>query len=212
MGVFFGVRQPLSSFVAVDNFSEGIGNWTADPSDADATMDWYENDSLRISINTGSSAESDRLSAFWNNGLVGNFDIEVEYKRLTTSGSGSRVYGFYVSPSPGDFDNHIFVVQPDDSPTMRCRYRLSGSTQEQIDNSIKPDPTLSNLRLRIVKVGSLFTTYHDNGDGIWNEVGQLDAPPFESTTMIPALYTSRFGATALSVRYDNFKVVTGTLS
>jgi len=212
MGVSFFVKKSPSG----DNFSNGIGDWTLFPSDSDATADWYESNSMRLSINTGGSSEIDLIRATWIYGLSGDFDIETEYQRLSLSGLGGvdvAEYGLYVVPSDsldGDSDN-IRVLHIENESLMQARYELNNSVQQTIFNSTKPNPTLDNLRLRITRVGATFTTYHDTGDGIWKLVGQFNATPFENEIMHPSFHMYRAYTVSVSAKFDNFKVNSGTI-
>lgn len=199
-----------------DDFSTGINDWTMYISDADASMDWYENDSLRLSTNAGSTSESDWVHAVWKYGLEGDFDIEVEYKRLTigsTSSPRQVDYGLYVIPSDdaNGRENSIRIVQKEPSTDMISWYQLNNSVQENVINSTAPDPTSDNLKLRITKSGAVFTTYHDNGNGSWVQAAQFTAAPFENVKMFPMLHMYRYYSTYVTTKFTNFKVNSGTV-
>lgn len=215
---FSFVFKKSDTAVHTDNFESGISNWTSYDTGGDTTMDWYQSNSLRLSINTGSATEEDRIHATWNSGLSGDFDIEAGYKRLSVGSTSSprfTDYGFYVVPTT-DLDgneNAVRIVQVDQSthPNMTSWYEYNNVIQNTINNPIKPDPTLDNLRLRITKAGATFTTYVDKGDGTWLLGGQFTATPFENITMKPSFHAYRYSSTSVSVQFTYFKVNSGTI-
>lgn len=192
-----------------DDFSNGIGDWTEYVTDADASMDWYQSDSLRFVINTGITSERDIIKAIWTYALSGDFDIEVEYLRLSQGsiGAGRNAdLGFFVTPSHAQREtDFISISNIADKANMRSVYELGDVTQDSTDNTSKPNPTLANLRLRITRIGTTFTTYHDPSTGSWSQVAQHSAPSF-SGDMYPGFTSFRFGTTSISGKYDNFLV------
>ena len=219
MSVFFGVRKPIApapDLPTGDDFSEGISNWTAYASDADATMDWYQSNSLRLNINTGITSEQDRIQAVWAYGITGDFDIEVGYLRTNfgTVGAGRNYnWGLGVSTTNTSSlpDNIISPLWIADKSLMRSVYVLGGATQDSTDNTTKPsDPTIANLRLRITRVGTTFTTYHDPSTGSWSQIAQHSASSFNGV-MYPYFSSFRFGNTAVGVKFTNFLVNSGTV-
>lgn len=212
MAVSFFVKKG-SGFPTGDDFSEGIGDWTGYASDSDATMDWYQNNSLRLSINLGSAGEQDGIQSVWKYALLGDFDMEVGYQRLTQGPIGPQNCndGFLISPvNDGSFNNNaISVLNVASLSLMRSIYVLDGVVQQIVDNSTKPVATLNNLRLRITKVGSIFTTYHDPSTGSWEVVSQFNAPDFENVVIYPVFNESRSSSTYVSTKFYNFKVNSG---
>jgi hypothetical protein len=123
-------------------------------------------------------------------------------------------YGLYVIPSDdaNGRENSIRIVQKEPSSDMISWYQLNNSVQENVINSTAPDPTSDNLRLRITKVGAVFTTYHDNGSGSWSQAAQFTATPFEDVKMFPMVHMYRYNSTYSTAQFTNFKVNSGTLT
>ena len=211
MGVFFGVRPPLSPGpVGGDDFSGGIGEWTTAVSDADAVVDWYQSNSLRVSVNTGSTAlEDDWGRATWNYTISGEaWDVEVGYQLL--SGSGDP-YHFELRMLVHGSDNQVVIMWPSNNANMRS-YWYNGTVQEDGYYTAKPNAYNANLRFRITKAGSIFTTWHDLGTGIWTLVKQFTIPAFASSIFDSRLQTQRSGFTNVSSKFTNFVVNTGVIS
>ena len=194
-----------------DDFSTGIDNWTTEVSDADAAIDWYQNNSMRIAINAGSnSTEDDWGRATWNYTLSEDWDVEVGYQLL--SGNFEPYHMDLRMMVSGTAVDQVVIMWVNQGLGMRA-YWYDGSVHEDGYYATRPNGYDENLRLRMTKVGGTFTTYHDPGTGSWTLVKQFSIPAFANSSFKPRIQAQRQGpTTSITAKFDNLVVNSGTVS
>jgi hypothetical protein len=193
-----------------DDFSTGIDDWTTEVSDSDATVSWYQSNSLNINVNTGSSAiEDDWGRATWNYAVRGDWDVEVNYQLL--SGSGSPYNMHFRMMVDGTSADQVVIMWTNQAGLGMRSYWYDGTVHEDGHYATKPNGYTENLRLRMTKVGGIFTTYHDPGTGSWTLVKQFSIPAWENSYFKPRVQAQRSGTTSISAKFDNLVINSGTI-
>lgn len=196
-----------------EDFSAGIDDWTVYKTNIGEFADWYENNSLRISINPGSSGANDYARVAWNYLVSGEeWDVEVGYQFIAHSGSTYHCSLRMVFSSDIEFGNQIVIMYQVPSSGMRSYWWDGSSARDQVRAGTIPNPYDPGLRFRITKSGNVFTTYHDLGDGTWQQINQFTSNLLANGIFAPTLSAQRIGGSSIQVKFDNFKVNSGTLT
>lgn len=208
---YASVSGIIEDTITGDDFSTGIDNWTTEVSAAAASVDWYQNDSLRISVSNGTGPTDDDWGrATWNYTLSGDWDVEVGYKLLSGSGEPYNMTLRLIIPGSGAIADQVVIMWVNQFAGIRA-YWYDGSVHEDGYYATRPNGYDENLRLRITKVGGTFTTYHDSGTGSWALVKQFSIPAWANSFFKPRLQVQRSGYTGISAKFDNLVINSGTI-
>ena len=160
MGFKMAVKKTPPGPVLVEDFTTGIDDWTLSTQYANATVTWYNSDSMRCYVN---SSGDRAVAATWNIGIAGDFDIEINYENTLFSGSHSFFAMMKNIPGDPSGNNRVRL----ESYTAGGLYHAFFVDGVQEDN-VYLRPILITGKFRFVRSGNDYTTYYDAGSG-WVE-------------------------------------------
>lgn len=137
--------------------------------------------------------------------VCGDFDVNVDFSQFTTSGQSEA--DVRLSIENQENNSTVFIERFSQGNTQGFHaIKVIDGVETQFDNPISNVSTFGKMRIR--RIGSLFTLYYDIGDG-WKAFSPANA--FASDAKVALIVKSWNQNPTVSASFDNFNLTTAIL-